>query len=405
MSKKYILLTSFIYTVGGGQIYCKNKSEYCKSQGFDTYVFSTKHGKIEIEPLKKYADLILEELSLNPYCFSLKRVDNILNWICEEIDYNKNDEIIIESHTPYLAIWGELLAKRIGAKHIVYLLGENFDGLSKSVFDCLKFKYNRKEVACISKKGMQKLFDENKECYHLKPALGNPVEDVEIPEEYIEKCNGKKVIGLIGRGYKSYVFESVKKLCDFAQTHKTEQFILFCIGGIRKKPKKAIKNYVKNHSNIEIIIVGERFPIPRKMLQLMNVCIAGAGCVKPPYLEGVPTISVDVYDNEAIGVYGYDTLVKLERVESLNITINEYLESILYGDFLSEKERIDEGSTDYLQEYKHHFEFIENSSKSDEFYEFDNFTLSKKEKLSASVYKLGGMKLVKFIKQAKLKIK
>ncbi|MBQ5590616.1 MAG: hypothetical protein IIU65_02945, partial [Clostridia bacterium] len=167
MSKKYVLLASFIINIGGGQIYCKNKSEFCQSAGYETYVFSTKYGKIEIEALKKYADLICEELSLNPHCLSNKKIESVLDWICKRIDFKSEDEIVIESHTPYLAVWGELLSKKIGAKHLVYLLGEDFAGIEKYVVDFLKFKYNRKELACITEEVMKKLFEDINNCYSL----------------------------------------------------------------------------------------------------------------------------------------------------------------------------------------------------------------------------------------------
>lgn len=401
MSKKYILLTSFIFTVGGGQIYCKNKSEYCNENGFDTYVFSTKRGKIEIQALKKYADLICDELFLNPHCLPENKVESTLNWILKKIDYSENDEIIIESHTPYLAVWGELLAKRINAKHIVYLLGEDFRGTEEYIVEYLKFKHKRKELACITDETMKKLFKSCCECYSLNATLGDSVEDIDISNDFYEACKDKTVVGIIGRGKKAYVFESLKKVCEFSKNHTDENFLILMVGGIDNALQKNIRKFVKDYSNVSLCFAGKLFPIPKKILSLMNVCIAGAGCVKPPYIMGVPTISVDVYDNEAIGVYGFDTTVKLKREKENNIKVIDYLDYILYGDFLEKNARINIESTDYKQEYKKHFEFIENSSKEDEFYEFNNVSLSKKDKLMCCLYKIGGVKLIKILKNQK----
>ena len=137
----------------------------------------------------------------------------------------------------------------------------------------------------------------------------------------------------------------------------------------------------------------------------MNVCIAGAGCVKPPYIMGIPTISVDVYDNEAIGVYGFDTTVKLKRESECETKIVDYLESVLFGDFLEKNNCEIVESTDCKQEYKKHFEFIKNSSENVEFYEFDNVSLSKKDKLTSLLYKFGGVKLIKVLKSQKAFLK
>ncbi len=405
MSKKYILLSSFVFSIGGGQIYCKNKSEFCQNVGYETYVFSTKYGKIEIETLKKYADLICEELSLNPYCLSNKKVETVLDWLCKKIDFKSEDEIIIESHTPYLAIWGELLSRRINAKHIVYLLGEDFAGIEKYVFDYLRFKYIRKELACITDEVMKKLFKDSKNYYSLNAALGNPVEDIEISDCYFEKTEGKIVIGIIGRGKKPYVFESAKKVFEFSQNHLDEQFAILFVGGIDKALQKSIRKIAKNYSNVSLIFAGKLFPIPEKMLKLMNIAIAGAGCVKPPYIMGIPTISVDVYDNEAIGVYGFDTTVKLKREENNNVKVVDYLENILYGDFLEKNSCEIIESTDYKEEYKKHFEFIEKAPETLEFYKFDNIMLSKKDKLISFLYKIGGIKLIKVLKNQKTFLK
>ncbi|MBQ5590093.1 MAG: hypothetical protein IIU65_00255, partial [Clostridia bacterium] len=252
---------------------------------------------------------------------------------------------------------------------------------------------------------MKKLFKDCNNCYSLNPALGNPVEDIEISNCYFEQTKGKTVIGITGRGKKPYVFESAKKVFEFSKNHKDEQFAILFVGGIDKTLQKNIRKIAKNYSNISLIFAGKLFPIPKKILTLMNVCIAGAGCVKPPYIMGVPTISVDVYDNEAIGVYGFDTTVKLKREENNNIKVVDYLENILFGDFL-EKNRCEIiESTDYKEEYKKHFEFIENSSKNVVFYEFDNVSLSKKDKLMSCLYRIGGVKLIKILKNQKTFLK
>jgi hypothetical protein len=163
MSKKYILLTNAIVNLGGGQIYCNNKYKYLDSIGFETFIFSTHDGELCVKNLEKFLPLIIDELDFYPAIFNTKTVEKVLDSICEKIDYKQDDEIIIESHIPYLAVWGELLAKRLNAKHIVYLLGEHFDGLSNYVFEFLDFKYGRKELANINNLAMQKMFAPYKE--------------------------------------------------------------------------------------------------------------------------------------------------------------------------------------------------------------------------------------------------
>ena len=111
----------------------------------------------QLKELEKFLPLVIDELDFYPTVFNQKVAIKLIEKILEEIDYKTGDEIIIESHTEYLAMWGEMIAKKINAKHIIYLLGEHFDGLSNSVLNFLDYKFKRKELACIKKLTMQKM--------------------------------------------------------------------------------------------------------------------------------------------------------------------------------------------------------------------------------------------------------
>lgn len=408
MSKKYILLTNAIVNLGGGQIYCNNKYKYLTSIGFETFIFSTHGGKLFVKNLEKFLPLIIDELDFYPVTFDEKTVDRVIEKILKDIDYSENDEVIIESHTPYLAIWGEMIAKKTNAKHIIYLLGETFEGLANYTFEFFDFKYNRKEIACIKNAVMQKMFAPyktipEKECFYLQATLGVPVEDIEISEDYIEKCNGKKVIGVIGRGDKSYVFASVKLSCEFAKKHKEDNFVLLVIGSKVKGITEEIESFVKNYSNVELILTGDQFPIPKKMLGLMNVAFASAGCVRPPYYGGIPTITIDAYDNNPIGVMGYDTLVTAVREKEEYKSADYYLNEILYGDFVNKNDFIAPEPIDFNVAYGKHFEFINNSQTQKDYYEFLNITKTKKDKILSILYKIGGIKLIRWVRTLRRK--
>ena len=405
MSKKYVFLTTAIVEVGGGQIYCKYKKSYCEELGFSTYIFSGYSGKLYISDFKKYMPCIMQELRFNPICFNSKKVDYILDTIIKLIDYDINDSIVIESHGLELAIWGELLAKRISAKHIVYLLGEHFENISEWVLDFLRFKHKRKELACIKPDVTKKLFEKydisDNECYSLRAAASGYVDvNKRIDTKYFKLCNNKKVIGIIGRGKKPYVIESLKKSCDFA-SRKMDSFVVLIIGDVDKRLKRKMTKIIKRSSNVSIILAGSQLPIPKEMLDLMDVAIAGAGCVRSAFNAGVPTISVDVYDNEAIGVFGYDTQLTISR-ENNSKRIVDYLEEILYGDFLLKNNAITVENIDIISEYQKHFDFIENSCKDIEYFKFSDFKKTKREYILGILYKIGGIRLILTIKSIKL---
>ncbi len=409
MSKKYVFLTYVIINLGGGQIYCSNKFNYLKNQGYETYIFSTYDGRVAVKNLERFLPLVIEKLEFYPMTFNKRIVEKVIDSIIKTIDYSKKDEIIIESHTPQLAVWGEMIAKKIGAKHIVYLLGETFYGLSTSTFEFLDFKYNRKELANINKVAMKKMFAPYKkiaeeECFFLYARLGVPVEDIEISNEYIKECKDKKVIGVIGRGDKNYVFESVKIACEFALKHREDDFVLLVVGSIVPGISEEIKNYVESYQNVNLIFTGDQFPIPKKLLHLMYVAFASAGCVAPPYYEDIPTITMDVYDNKPIGVMGYDTFATLTREKESNKPNDYYLEEIIYGNFIKENEYTAPEPIDFNAAYEKHFDFINNSCDKKEYYDFSNMCATKKDKIFSILYKIGGVKLIRLLKKMKSKL-
>lgn len=80
-------------------------------------------GEIVVDDLKQYKKLIFPELNFYPsYFFKFKR-NKILQKMVGQIP--TSDEIIIESNSTSLSCWGELLAARLNAKHIIYNLNES----------------------------------------------------------------------------------------------------------------------------------------------------------------------------------------------------------------------------------------------------------------------------------------
>ena len=107
-----------------------------------------------------------------------------------------------------------------------------------------------------------------------------------------------------------------------------------------------------------MIMTGEQFPIPKKLLQLMDVAFAGSGSVNPPYYENIPTISMDVYDNKPIGAMGYDTNVIISRQADDYKPSSFYLKEILYGNFLNNNKFTAPKPVNFDNAYQVHFEFV-----------------------------------------------
>ena len=118
--KTYIMMFSIANLIAGGPIYNTNKIRVLEEEGWNVIVFPTDSGKIYMKPLEKYNNRACSFLNYSPYIFKNKTIDCFMNEMTSKIP--KSNELIIETGTDFTALWGELLAKKIGARHIVMFL-------------------------------------------------------------------------------------------------------------------------------------------------------------------------------------------------------------------------------------------------------------------------------------------
>ena len=77
------------------------------------------------------------------------------------------------------------------------------------------------------------------------------------------------------------------------------------------------------------ILVPMMFPFPMKLFDVSDVCIACAGCANLAHQIGMPTITVDNRDHQAIGVLHETTENVIYRSFEPQIKIADLLEEIL----------------------------------------------------------------------------
>ena len=114
---KFVFLTFTMEGVTGGPSYINNKVKWLKEQGWEVIVFDhygslNVKSKIVLENLKPYCTNRFLELFFPPKYFSKKQRERIINMLVETI--GKSDDYVIETNTPRMALWGELLAKKLG---------------------------------------------------------------------------------------------------------------------------------------------------------------------------------------------------------------------------------------------------------------------------------------------------
>ena len=329
--QKYVFFTNSMGGYSGGPSYVCNKLKYLREYGWDVAVFdSTGDGnaKIELKVFKEFESNRYQELYYYPQLLRESRRERVIAEIIEKI--GTFEEIVIESDGPQIAIWGEIIAKRIGAKHIVFILSENLIIDNQSLYEYLKFKANRNEMFSISVNAYKKLMSKfetaiDAENHYLSALTNVPIEDV-VCEELSQLGKSKFTIGHLGR-YKSYFKYMFQNVADFARLHQNEaiDFVLLGVDSVSQELQDILP------FNLYLKCISSRRPIPKRFYDITDVVIATAGCAGASFRNGAKVISMDVFNNNPLGVLGYDTIDTNIRSNNnhYNLSLSETLENVL----------------------------------------------------------------------------
>ena len=410
MMKKYVIITYAISAIGGAQIYLYNKIKYCEKNGWDVYIFSGLQGSVLVEKLNKYEKLINRNLNEYPYLYSKRKIKKLIKWMLNSIDYNDGDEVIIECNGVANGIWGEMLAEECKGQNIINFVGEDVNVSNKSVYDFLEFKWKRKEFRCIKSKIMQDIFrDKNlseDQCYTFRAPCTNSMEDAEIPIKLNLKPN-EPVIGIIGRIGKNYVYAALNEVIRFAQNHPDKFYNVLIVGGGERVYYSRIEKLCKKVKNLKVIISGRLYPVPQKMIEKINVAIGSSGSIRLPWSLNIPSISIDLNSNKAMGFLGYDTQnTQFPLANEKLKDISECLEDFFYNSYIENHEG-PYTSTNLISEEEineildAHFEYLKITEPKKEY--FDKFEAEGfKIRLVKLAYCLGGYRMVHLLKKVKI---
>lgn len=335
--KHYIML-SFITGSGGVQCYVASKARYLEEQGWHVVVISDNNPKESdkclINSLNKYLP------NGNPYqdfqaCYiphclvkkALKRYQGVIGHIGE------GEEVIIESWNSQTALWGELLAKRLSARHFFWTANENYRQVGHSYvakMDFYMFKMDRGEIL-TNLSIANKLFDGfrvYKEDDFLETIIAeDPIQDIESPViDTLVKADWN--ICYIGRANKTYVPNIFNGVGEFANNHK-DKIIQFVIVGEVKTNKEVLQE-LKSVDNLIVKELGDLYPLPRNLYTKIDVVIAGSGSARHSADEGALVIIADSILNNSHGLLGYDTNESIYKEEgTMDYSFNEALERAL----------------------------------------------------------------------------
>ena len=407
--KKYIIFTGTISDMGGGQMYVYNKQKYVESIGYTPYIFTNRGNNIIINGFHLDKVFRYNCLSIFPFLFSEKKQQKIIKSLMADIGYNEGDEIIVESNTPIISLWGELFTSMTKGKHLAFMIDEHYN-INSNWIDFFNFKFKRGELAGNKDSTISRIFSgfkdiENSSDYRLSPLCNNVVQNID--NKIVDKIDTNRlVIGSIGRLDKSYVPSMIKELKIFANNHKNLLIQYVFIGGADKKTEKKVRNSFKSFKNVNLLVTGFIYPIPEKILGKINIFISVAGSATLSWLYNIPTISLDVNDYEPIGVLGYTTKATIYRDKKREFSTSQLLDKIFFENYLSnlvyeKKEKI-EVNQNY---FDHHFDFLNRSNNCQEYYNLNLIKLSSRDNFIKRILCVVPLDIYIFIRDTIRKIK
>ena len=369
--------------MGGGQLYVRNKVDYLQKKGWEVSVFVGRcRGPLLIQELKQYEENYYPELNDNPFNTSFWHRKKIINEIISSV--KGFNTIVIETSELSLALWGELIGKKIEAKHVFLCFNDEFPAFEHWQYEFLNFKHLRKELAGIGPKSMQKIFGSYKqiaegENYYLRFMGLNHVSS--LSNSYMATIKkGDICIGCIAQLHKPFVMPMIQEIILFASFHTSKKISFILIGDVpmgMERIKLVIQNSASVVKNLTLYMPGYMSPIPRQLLEIADVFVGTAGAIKLTACNNKISIGLDTITGQVIGIVGYDTQSALYADDQEHPPLHEYLDYVLFK--LDKKPVMEKLSQltppDYMKEFDNHMKFIEDSCPKKAYYRFADFTL------------------------------
>lgn len=365
-------------------MYARNKMNYLKNQGYNVNIFHCETGrrKIIIRDLLEYEKNSYLILNHPAYLFSIPKQEEVISSIYQQVP-KQCDELIIESLSIATATWGELIAEKLNAKNIVFLLSEYNSLRNDTIYEFFKFKLKRRELAGIQNKSISQLFCnrekiDEKFSYQLDASCTNVVEDIPYPM-MLQIPHSDFKIASIGRLNKLFLINILDDVISFIKEHDDKSFTIILIGGElhNSGAKKKIVQKFEKIKNVRLFFTGYIYPIPRELVLLPDIFISSAGSCTVSSSLGKLTISIDSNDHKPIGIMGKTTNNTLFRDNEPIVSIKELLDDILIKKIY--KSDIINLPDNPQVDFSEHLKFILNSDNSIAYFNINAVRLSLKD--------------------------
>lgn len=360
-NQSYIFVAETIYGIGGSQRYILDKSRWLIRQGWDVhFVFSS------------LGEEILDFSCVTAYHFPLLMCrpafvpKDIVNKLIGRLKANllAGDRVVVESSSYDYAFWGELVAERLGAKHMVFDLDEVPPKLSEDEVGFFRFKLERGELACITTSCLGRVFPEMSEeelrRYILVAYMGDVVEDIPFDVGILPEADYR--IGLVSRLDKAFVSDAFCEVARFCRENPELRINFVVVGDTDNDAlRRSLFVEVERIENLAVTKLGFMAPIPRKLVESFDIAVAKAGCAWVCARAGVPTAVYSMDTDEAMGILGVDFDHSPNGFDGDSTVLSAIIRSVLI-DGRCEGTDIINSLPPKTLEFSKHFDFLERSA-------------------------------------------
>lgn len=354
-NRQYVFITPNIDGIGGAQRYIACKSAWLMERGWSVTVFTLTCSSPVLLPFNGVNVVNIKELALKPSCLSSKQVARIVELMQSSLC--SNGEAFIESSTLSLSYWGELLAKAVRARHLVFHLAEMLPVLSRDERRFFALKDSHHELAFISEDFYKSIFPVESRSsgeHFLLARMGSNVVDISFDDL---RDGADCSVGVISRLEKPYLFGAINGLVSFCSNHPDKKVLLDIVGD---SPDKSINSKIEamagGSPNLHIVFRGALAEIPRGLLDSWDVALCKAGAAGLTSRAGVPTIQYGIETDECVGVRCFDFDPNQEGDLGTVHSTEECLERILVrGVCVRGQEKWDEPA--YVSDFSSHLSY------------------------------------------------
>jgi len=315
--RKYVLFFNTISEIGGAELYVLRKARFLENNGFKVYIVTGKAQNIRFTEFYDYEFLEIKEIVISPNLFCKNEISGILERILVFIHYQEQDEIFVESHQIYPAMWAEIFAQKVNRVNLVYCITP-FRVNGYIIREFYHKKLRNDELLGCNESYIPETFGNGfKNNYLNIPFDANEIEKVSNQDTVLGKDNVSDValesrdisILTISRIQKTYIAQSIIDLSDFCKkypdTSVKYNLVLSENNGSEYDKLKILIDKVKPN-NLDIELNGPVLKLTDTIFKGYDLFIGMGTAVLNAVSMGLPSLVVDYRNNKYYGFFGYD---------------------------------------------------------------------------------------------------